>query len=134
MINGIQKYLMIALSAVFLCLPSNPLSAQELEKIILPMQEVILDYKGPFTLLTVSHTTKLDITIHHMHRKPKMKIVVRHCISKDHQQTVEKRVKFVKAYIKDNGINVDRVLFLQDKKIACRTCYGGSLHISEQAE
>lgn len=114
MINGIQKYLMIALSAVFLWGFSVAASVQELEKTILPMKEVRLVYKPDSYLLAKSQAKQLDTVIMHMRNKPTMIIHLESLEGEfNKKQPVgglrNQRIKMVLAYLSDQGINRNRI-------------------------
>lgn len=114
MITGIQKYLMIALSAVFLSGSSSALPAQEVEKTILSMKEVRLVYKPDSYLLTKSQVKQLDTVIMHMRNKPTMTIHLESLEGEFNKKQpvgglTHQRIKMVLAYLSDQGINRYRI-------------------------
>ena len=108
--NGTTKYLMIALSAVFLWSFSVSTSDQELEKIILPMEEVQLIYKEDNILITRKHAEQLDKVILHMRSKPRMSITFGSQSTEYTGQFNKARLKVIKAYMLDNGIKAERLV------------------------
>lgn len=115
MINGTLKYLMIALSAVFLCGSSCALFAQEIEAKALPMKEIDLFYKNDEILLTLRHAEALDYLLQHMRYKPAMKVLI---FSYDgdiddfkdaNKKRAQARAKIISAYLRDNGADMGRI-------------------------
>ncbi len=133
MINGIQKYLMIALSAVFLWMPSIPLYAQEIETITLPMEKVALHYNGDVFLLTQVQAKKLDTIALHMQNKSKMQIIVSYTTNKNSKLTL-KRLTIVEAYLRDNGVGEDRIIFKSTKDENCLASCPNDIIVTESSE
>lgn len=106
MINGTLKYLMIALSAVFLWGSAYAISPQEIEKTILPMKSVTLHFKKDQYLLTRHQAEQLDKVLMHMRSKPEMRINIEYFWN---EELKAKRLRNAKAYLVDNGLNKSRI-------------------------
>lgn len=127
---GIQKYLMIALSVVFLWGFDSLLATQEMKKTVLPMEDVTLRYKSNISLLTVRQADQMDQVALHMRRKPQSRIVLNHSVS-NNRELIETRMRLIKAYLNDSGINIDRIAY-DEKFVACPKCgINSTIRISE---
>lgn len=133
MIYGIQKYLMIALSAVFLSATSSALTTQDMGKTILPMAKVTLYYMHSEILLTRRNAEQLDRIIVHMRNKSKMRIVALHT-TYNSPELIAKRITIVKAYMKDRGIEQSRITFKNTKAETCIGACPSTLILSEFSE
>lgn len=115
MINGTLKYLMIALSAVFLWGSTYTVSAQEIEATALPMKEIDLFYKNDEILLTLKHAEALDYLLQHMRYKPAMKVLIfsydgdKDDFKAANTKRAQARAKVISAYLRDNGADMDRI-------------------------
>lgn len=115
MINGALKYLMIALSAVFLCASVCTVSAQEIEATALPMKEIDLFYKDHEILLTLKHADALDYLLQHMRYKPAMKVLIfsyggdSGAFKDANKKRAQARAKIIAAYLRDSGADMNRI-------------------------